>query len=155
MTSLGLKDFIESRGIELIIDPDIEEKIVCCDKSEIERCIINIVSNAARFTNAGGKITVKIKDLKDKVEIDIIDTGVGIEKKYQKVIFDRFNQVIDSQTEIKGGTGLGLTITKNIIVMHKGTISVESEINKGSKFIITLPAKNENNINLDKEEAVF
>lgn len=153
--SLGLKDFIESRGIELIIDPDIEEKIVCCDKSEIERCIINIVSNAARFTNAGGKITVKIKDLKDKVEIDIIDTGVGIEKKYQKVIFDRFNQVIDSQTEIKGGTGLGLTITKNIIVMHKGTISVESEINKGSKFIITLPAKKENNINLDKEEAVF
>ena len=93
--SFNLKyDYIKSKGIELIIDPEIEEKTIICDYHEIERCIINIVSNAAKYTPEGGTITVGIKDLDDKVMISIKDTGCGIDEKFHKAIFDRFSQVV-------------------------------------------------------------
>lgn len=139
--SLSLKESIESLGIELIFDTDVEEKIILCDKYDIERCIINLVSNAQKFTPSGGRITVKINDLDEFVEITVEDTGIGIEKKYHSTIFDRFNQVVDEHSEVKGGSGLGLTITKHIIDLHKGEIFIESEKHKGTKFIIILPVK--------------
>ena len=137
--ALILKQSAESKGINLIIDTDIEEKIVRCDKQEIERCITNLISNAVKFTSKGGTIEVFIKDLDDKVIVTVEDTGIGIEDKYYESIFDRFNQIVDEHTEVKGGSGLGLTITKHIIDLHKGEIYVESEIDKGTKFTIILP----------------
>lgn len=139
--ALSLKDYIENKGIELIIEPDMEEKIIQCDRDEIERCIVNLMSNAAKFTPEGGRISVFIKDLGNKVEIIIEDTGIGIDEKYYNSIFDRFNQIVDEQSEVKGGSGLGLTITKHIIDLHKGEISVSSEVNKGSSFKIILKDK--------------
>lgn len=139
--ALSLKDYIENKNIELIIEPDMEEKIIQCDKYEIERCIVNLISNAAKFTPKGGRIDVIMKDLGDQVEILIKDTGIGIDEKYHNSIFDRFNQVIDENSEVKGGSGLGLTITKHIIDLHKGQIFVSSEINKGSTFKIVLKEK--------------
>lgn len=136
--TLSLKDYIERKGIELIIDPEMEEKIIKCDEHEIERCIVNLVSNAAKFTPEGGTIEVTIEDLDEKVKIIVKDTGIGIDKKYHDSIFNRFNQVIDQGAESEGGSGLGLTITKQIIDMHGGQISVESELGKGCKFIIIL-----------------
>ena len=136
--TLSLKDYIERKGIELIMDPEMEEKIIKCDEHEIERCIVNLVSNAAKFTPEGGTIEVTIEDLDEKVKIIVKDTGIGIDKKYHDSIFNRFNQVIDQGAESKGGSGLGLTITKQIIDMHGGQISVESELGKGCKFIIIL-----------------
>ena len=136
--TLSLKDYIERKGIELIIDPEIEEKMIKCDEYEIERCIVNLVSNAAKFTPEGGTIEVTIKDLDEKVMIIVKDTGIGIDKKYHDSIFNRFNQVVDQNVESKGGSGLGLTITKQIIDMHNGKIYVESELGKGCKFIIIL-----------------
>ena len=138
---LTLKDYIENKGIELIVDPEVEEKIIQCDKEAIERCIINLVSNAGKFTESGGQITVKIIDLNEYVKIEIIDTGIGIDKKYHKYIFNRFNQIIDANSEVKGGSGLGLTITSQIIELHKGKIYVESEAGQGSTFTIILPVK--------------
>lgn len=138
-TALGLKDYIESKGIELIIDPEVEEKIIQCDKYEIERCIVNLVSNAAKFTQSGGRIEVVLKDLDEKIMISVEDNGIGIDKKNHDSIFDRFNQVIDENSEVKGGSGLGLTITKHIIELHSGEIYLESEVGKGSKFTIILP----------------
>ena len=138
--SLSLKDSIEDKGISLIIDTDIEEKTINCDKQEIERCIINLLSNALKFTKEGGVIKVNIKDLNKKIMIIVEDNGIGIDKIYHKSIFDRFNQIIDENSELKGGSGLGLTITKQIIDLHKGNIYFESEINKGSKFTIILPS---------------
>ena len=136
--TLSLKDYIERKGVELIIDPEMEEKIIKCDEHEIERCIVNLVSNAAKFTPEGGTIEVTIEDLDEKVKIIVKDTGIGIDKKYHDSIFNRFNQVIDQGAESKGGSGLGLTITKQIIDMHGGKIYVESELGKGCKFIIIL-----------------
>lgn len=139
--TLSLKESIEASGIELVFDTDIEEKIISCDRYDIERCVINLVSNAQKFTPKGGRISVNIKDAHRYVKIIVEDTGIGIEKVYHDIIFDRFNQVVDEHRENKGGSGLGLTITKHIIDLHGGSIHVESEKNKGSKFTIALPVK--------------
>lgn len=140
-SALSLKEYIERKDIELIIDPKIEEKIIECDSNEIERCIINLVSNAAKFTHSGGTILVSVEEVKDKVKIEVSDTGIGIEKKNLDYIFDKFNQIIDPNCEVKGGSGLGLTITKKIVELHNGKIYVESKVNKGSTFTIILPVK--------------
>lgn len=141
-TVLDMKDYIEEKGIELIFDTDVEEKIVRCGKTEIERCIINLVGNAVKFTPKGGLIEVTIKDLDDKVQISVKDNGIGISEENKKLIFDRFNQVVDENAEVKGGSGLGLTISKQLITLHGGHIYVESEVGIGSEFIIILPANN-------------
>ncbi|WP_455538831.1 ligand-binding sensor domain-containing protein [Terrisporobacter sp.] len=140
-TALTMKDYMSSRGLNLIIDPQIEEKVIKCDAYEIERCIINLVGNAVKFTPEGGSITIDIEDLDDKVKISVIDTGKGIEEKYHKSIFDRFNQASGGGT--KASSGLGLTITSQIIKLHKGEIYVESELGKGSTFVIILPVNPE------------
>lgn len=138
--TLSLKDYIENKGIGLIFDTDVEEKIINCDAVEIERCIVNLIDNAGNFTPSDGCIKVEIKDLNDKVEIRVSDNGIGISKDYQENIFDRFKQIIDMKKEaLKDGSGLGLTITKQIIQKHNGTIHLDSEEGKGSKFTIILP----------------
>lgn len=138
-TVLDMKDYIEESGIELIFDTDVEEKLIRCDKLDIERCIINLVSNAIKFTPAGGLIEVLVQDLDDKVKIIVKDNGIGISEENQKIIFDRFNQVIDKNSEEKGGSGLGLTITRQLITLHGGEIYVNSKVGLGSEFIIILP----------------
>ena len=138
-TVLDIKDYIEEKGLELIFDTDVEEKVIRCDKVDIERCIINLVGNAVKFTPEGGLIEVLLQDLDDKVKIIVKDNGIGISEENQKIIFDRFNQVVDESSEQKGGSGLGLTITKQFITLHNGEIYVESEVGVGSEFIIILP----------------
>ncbi|WP_418222839.1 sensor histidine kinase [Clostridium isatidis] len=139
---LTMKDYIASKGIELIIDPDVEEKIIECDAMEIERCIINLIGNAVKFTSKGGRIEVRMYDLGSQVKISIKDTGIGIDKKYQETIFDRFGQAYNNnKSEEYGGSGLGLTLTKQLVALHNGTIEVRSELGLGSEFIITLPTK--------------
>ena len=136
---LSLKDYIEGKGVTLIVDPEMEEKIISCDTNSIERCIINLVSNAAKFTEAGDSITVRIIEEKSQVKIEVIDTGIGIAEEYHEAIFNRFNQIVDSNSEKNGGSGLGLTITRQIIELHNGKIYVESKPGNGSKFTIILP----------------
>ena len=138
-TVLDIKYYIEEKGLELIFDTDVEEKVIRCDKVDIERCIINLVGNAVKFTPEGGLIEVLLQDLDDKVKIIVKDNGIGISEENQKIIFDRFNQVVDESSEQKGGSGLGLTITKQLITLHNGEIYVESEVGVGSEFIIILP----------------
>ena len=75
------------------------------------------------------------------MKIEVVDDGIGIDKDHHELIFNRFNQVVDKNAEVKGGSGLGLTITKRIIDIHGGEIYVESEVGKGSKFTIILPVK--------------
>lgn len=138
-TVLDMKDYIEENGLELIFDTDVEEKSIRCDKLDIERCIINLVSNAIKFTPTGGLIEVLVQDLDDKVKIIVKDNGIGISEENQKIIFDRFNQVVDESSEQKGGSGLGLTITRQLITLHGGEIYVNSKVDLGSEFIIILP----------------
>ncbi len=140
--SLSLVEFAKTKKIDLIIDPKIEEVYVNCDDYEIERCVVNLVSNAIKFTPENGTIEVSVEEDGCNAIIIVKDDGIGIDKKYQEFIFNRFSQVIEANDEIKGGSGLGLTITKQIIELHSGDIYVDSEVNKGSKFVIVLPIDN-------------
>ena len=137
--ALNMSKFIEEKGVSLIIDPDMEEKIISCDEVEIERCIINLLGNAVKFTDKGGEIRVYIKELKNNIEITIEDTGIGISQEDQEFIFKRFSQVEGTEVMKTGSSGIGLTLVKYIIELHHGYIRLESEINKGSRFTIGIP----------------
>jgi len=138
---MSITNFTEIKGLNIIFDTDIEEKIIACDPEKIERIILNLISNAIKFSNEGGEIFVNIEDMNEWVEISVRDNGVGIEKKHLDMIFDRFKQVDKSLSRNAEGTGIGLSLVKSIVELHGGSISVESEYGKGSKFIVILPAR--------------
>ncbi|WP_338608636.1 two-component regulator propeller domain-containing protein [Clostridium baratii] len=141
--ALSMKTYIESNGIELIIDPEIEEKIIECDKTNIERCVINLISNAVKFTKENGTIFIGIEEHEETDTVDIIvrDNGVGIPKEKQDIIFDRFENLETQVSSKHCSSGIGLTLVKNLVELHNGKISLISEVNKGSEFRITLPVK--------------
>lgn len=140
-TALNMNDYIKEKGIDLIIDPEIEEKEISCDPKEIERCIINLIGNSVKFTESGGTIKVLIEEECNFINITVEDTGLGISKDDQEFIFKRFEQGRNSDSTKVSSSGIGLTLVKYIVELHNGNIYLESEENKGSKFTITLPTE--------------
>jgi len=102
----------------------------------IERVLINLVGNAIKYTPLDGKVTISAKEKNTDVQIAVIDTGEGIPSEYLDKIFDKFQQVTGRS---RGGTGIGLTITKYIVEAHLGKIWVESKLGGGSQFIFSIP----------------
>ncbi|MCC5911256.1 MAG: PAS domain S-box protein [Clostridiaceae bacterium] len=139
--TLSISEYIESKGVILIFDTEIEEKIMACDSDKIERIMLNLLSNAVKFTQNKGNILVSISDEGDSVSIKVSDNGIGIPLHKQKEIFSRFCQIIDLFTRNHEGSGIGLNLVKTLVEMHGGTISVESQLGQGSTFIINLPVK--------------
>ena len=139
--TLSVAEYIESKGIVLLFDTDVEEKLMACDPDKVERIILNLLSNAIKFTKPGGNISVHVFAREETVEIIVSDTGIGIPKDMQELIFQRFLQVDTSFTKEQEGSGIGLSLVKSLVDMHGGNVSVESECGKGSKFIIQLPIK--------------
>ena len=138
-TALSMSDYINSKGIELIIDPEVEELPICCDSKEIERCIVNLIGNAVKFTEKDGQIKVLIKENDNTVSISIEDNGIGISKDDQEFIFKRFEQGNGVNPVKVSSSGIGLTLVKYIVELHGGHVYLESELDKGSKFTIILP----------------
>ncbi len=137
----SISEYINGKDISIIFDTNTEEKIMACDPEKIERVILNLISNAIKFTNKDGSIFVNLIDKGDTVEIDVKDTGIGIEEKYLNNIFGRFEQVNKSLSRNAEGSGIGLSLVKSIVEMHDGKISVESKVGEGSIFKIELPVK--------------
>jgi len=137
---MSVISFTTSKGLNIIFDTDIEEKVIACDPEKIERVILNLISNAMKFSNKGDEIFVDIKDKNEFVEISVKDNGIGIEKKDLDMIFDRFKQVDKSLSRNVEGTGIGLSLVKSIVELHGGSVCVESEYGKGSKFTVKLPS---------------
>lgn len=120
-----------------------EEKIeTWFDPIQMQKVIFNLLSNAFKYTEEGGKITVTVKRTSSSAIVEVKDTGVGIPKEAIDKIFDRFYQTENSSSCFTLGTGIGLALTKGIVELHKGTIAVESSPNEGSTFTITLPLGN-------------
>ncbi len=138
--TLSVTSYAESKGINIIFDTDVEEKIIAVDTDKIERIILNLLSNSIKFTNPGGHIFVKIKDCGENVYIHVKDTGVGIPSDKLESIFERFFQVDKTLKKNKEGTGIGLHLVKSFVEMHKGTVHIKSELGQGTEFIIKLPA---------------
>jgi len=101
--------------------------------------LINLIGNAIKFTPKGGKITVSASEGKKYWRLVVADTGEGIAKEKLAKLFDKFYQVQSHMTRSQGGSGLGLTIAKAIVDLHKGTIDVSSEVGKGSTFTVAIP----------------
>lgn len=138
-TALNMSDYINSKGIELIIDPEVEELPICCDPNEMQRCIVNLIGNAVKFTEENGQIKVLIKADDNNVSVSIEDNGIGISKDDQEFIFKRFEQGKNINSTKVSSSGIGLTLVKYIVELHDGHVKLESELNKGSKFTIVLP----------------
>ncbi|MFA9423930.1 MAG: ATP-binding protein [Sedimentibacter sp.] len=143
----SVSTYVNSKGIRIIFDTDVEEKIIACDPSLIERIILNLISNAVKFSNSNSEIFINLYDKNDCIEINVKDNGVGIERKYLSSIFKRFYQVDKTLSRNSEGSGIGLSLVKTFVEMHYGKISVESEVGKGSTFKIELPAIKLENIN--------
>lgn len=138
--TLSVSEYIKNKGIYLQFDTDVEEKIIACDPEMIERIMLNLLSNAAKFTPVGGDIKVNIFDEGEKINISIKDSGIGIPHDKLGIIFERFGQINSSLSRNHEGSGIGLSLVKSLVEKHNGNISVQSEYNKGSEFIIELPA---------------
>ena len=111
---------------------------VKCDAFKLEDMVVNLIDNAIKYTEKGG-ITIRLSADEYRFRFEIEDTGIGIANEYQDRIFERFYVIDLSRSKAYGGTGLGLSIVKHIVLLHNGKISVESELNKGTTFVIELP----------------
>jgi len=136
--SLNFKELSIEKNIKLILDFPSKELFVYFDILKFEIAIYNILSNAFKFTPKNGVVTVKLIDDKenDSVIISIQDTGQGIETGEFTKIFERFYQVNNSK--INGGTGIGLSLARDIVLLHKGDISVESKLGIGTTFQVNI-----------------
>lgn len=138
---MSVTNYTEINGINIIFDTDTEEKIIACDPQMIERIVLNLISNAIKFSEVGDEIFVDIKDKDEYIEISVKDNGIGIEANDLNMIFDRFKQVDKSLSRNAEGTGIGLSLVKSIVELHGGSIYVESKLGEGSKFTVVLPAQ--------------
>ncbi len=137
--ALSFYSLAERKKITYNLISDLDEIIVYVDKEKIDKILTNVLSNAFKFTPDGGKISVTIKTGKRDCEIAVADSGTGIPQNELDKIFDRFYQVDGSHTREYEGTGIGLSLTKELIELHKGQIKVESQEGKGSVFHLSFP----------------
>lgn len=137
--TLSTVPYVEAKKLNITFDTSIEELEIKCNVENIERVILNLISNAIKFTKEGGSISVNIDYDKDYVYIRVKDTGIGIPEELKDMIFKRFVQTDKSLKRKKEGSGIGLALVKSIITLHNGEVYVESTSEKGSVFLIKLP----------------
>ncbi|MCB2291402.1 HAMP domain-containing histidine kinase [Clostridium sp. CS001] len=129
---------IDEAGFKSCFEIPEGKKIVLIDEKQMDRALLNILNNALKYNKPGTEIKIVLKNLLSKVIIEIQDNGIGMPKELSDEIFEPFNRVDSTRNSQTGGTGLGLAITKTIIEKHNGSISLETEMGKGCKFIIEL-----------------
>jgi len=137
--SFSVSDYAKQKNINFNFDSEMEERTINCDIDMIERIMLNLISNAIKFTN--NSINIDIYDRAFTVVIVVKDNGIGIEKENQDLIFERYKQVSKLLTRETEGSGIGLSLTKSLVEMLGGNISVKSEYGNGTEFIVELPAK--------------
>ncbi|MBU3109282.1 Cache 3/Cache 2 fusion domain-containing protein [Clostridium gasigenes] len=153
--TLSTVDYIKSMSRTIIFDTDIEEKIMAFDEENIERILLNLISNATKFTKPGATIEVSVYDKNDYVIISVKDNGRGIPEDKLQQIFQRFKQVDPLLSRNHEGSGIGLSIVKSLVEMHDGKIDVKSKYNEGTEFIISLPVKIVSNSNNEDSKKDF
>jgi signal transduction histidine kinase len=138
-----------SKGLGLSASNNHHDIHIFADALRIRELLINLIENGIKYTEAGGSVHIRLQkeypsDRSEKegesfVKIIVSDTGIGISKEDQEKIFNRFFRVDKARSREQGGSGLGLSICKWIVEAHQGEIEVESELGKGSSFIVKLP----------------
>jgi signal transduction histidine kinase len=128
-----------SIALDVHVDPRIGE--ILADERKIKQVLLNLLSNAVKFTPEGGKITMSAVMNGTSVEISVADTGIGIAAEDQEKVFEEFRQVGDDYARKREGTGLGLALARRLVELHGGTLSLQSELGKGSTFTFTIPVR--------------
>jgi len=123
------------------LDVELEEGLppIYADKAKLKQVLLNLLSNATKFTPDGGRLKIEAVREGDWCQVSVVDNGTGIKKEDQERIFEPFSQLDTTPAKESSGTGLGLAIVKKIIEKHGGQVWVESEYEKGSRFTFTLP----------------
>lgn len=135
-----MKNTADKKGVKLQTECN-ENITIIGDKDKFKQMLINLIDNAIKYSERGDFVLIKCKNGKNVCVITIEDTGVGIPKEHIPRLFERFYRVDKARSRSRGGTGLGLAIVKHIVLSFKGEIFVESEIGKGTKFIVKIPLK--------------
>jgi len=128
-----------TEGKTISVEEDQDIPSIEIDKNLIERVLNNLITNALHHTSSGGRITLGLKRLQGVLEVRVSDNGMGIPPEYRDKIFEKFVQVKRREAHLRTGAGLGLTFCRMAVESHGGKIRVESELNKGSSFIFTIP----------------
>ena len=128
-----LEPLYKNKKISVEFNSDFDGKIMA-DYQKFQQILYNLVSNAIKFTGENGKIEIKAAAKNKNFILKIKDNGIGIDKKYHNKIFKKFVHLNNLYTKNQSSTGLGLTITKELVKLHNGKISLESEVNKGTTF---------------------
>jgi two-component system sensor histidine kinase ChiS len=137
----SVAEYIRANDITIIFDTEVEEKQMAFDEEKLERIILNILSNAVKFTDKGGSICVNIYLKEDYIEISIKDNGIGIPEDKLDFIFERFAQLDKSLSRRNEGSGIGLSLVKSLVEMHGGKIFAKSKVGQGTEFAIQLPLR--------------
>ncbi|HBK35162.1 TPA: hypothetical protein DDZ01_04185 [Candidatus Uhrbacteria bacterium] len=139
-TTERLKGLAEKNEVKIFFKNDSKEKITLLgNEFFLIQALTNLIKNAIIYNVTGGRITIHLKKKKNKALINILDTGIGIHSKDLAHVFDRFYRVDKSRSRQTGGSGLGLPIVLSVIKVHKGTIEIQSEPNKGTSVTVSLP----------------
>lgn len=138
--TMSIAVYVKSKNIKLIFDTEVEEAYVNCDSNLIERIMLNVLSNAVKYGKEGGNIFVNIyKYGENNILISVKDDGMGIPSDMLVNIFERFSKVDNGISRKIEGSGIGLSLVKQLVEIQQGTIVCESELNVGSEFKITFP----------------
>jgi len=130
------KEFLNK---EVILNFDNKDIVTYLDKDKISQVIVNLISNALKYTPKGGKVEVQMSEDDKYFKLSVKDTGIGISEIDLPYVFERFYRADESRNKLTGGAGIGLTISKSIVEAHKGNITVDSEIGQGTKFVAKIP----------------
>jgi signal transduction histidine kinase len=136
-----MEPLAKEKEIELVETLPADLPPVQADRAKLRRIILNLLSNALKFTRKGGRVEVRVEREESQVRISVSDTGVGIAPEDVARLFDKYEQARSRATRGEKGTGLGLYITRQLLELHGSEIKVESEVGKGSTFSFTLPIK--------------
>lgn len=137
-TARLMQPLADQKGVALNAE-GLPKVIIQADEQKIRQLVLILVDNAVKYTPSGGHVTVEFhKAEKGKVCLAVSDTGIGISKEDQEKVFDRFYRVDKARSREMGGNGLGLAIAQEIVNLHQGTIRIDSELGKGTTFLVTL-----------------
>ena len=129
----------EKKGLKFEVTVDAELYPIHADRQNMETVFTNLVSNAVKYNREGGRVRISARNRGEFIEVTVADSGVGIDEENLSRIFDKFFRIRSDYTRKVVGSGIGLPLVKAIVEAHFGTISVASELEKGTTFTVILP----------------
>jgi signal transduction histidine kinase len=142
-----MRGLASEANVQVNADIDANVPLVRLDEGRVKQILFNLISNAIKFSPHGGPVRVKVFTIPaersalalDSVQIEVSDSGIGIAEEHQRQIFDEFYQTEEGRKSRRGGTGLGLSLVRNFVELHFGTVEVESQLGEGTRFTLLLP----------------